>query len=126
VAVAADASLAGLKAKQQVFAHRQLGDDLPALGHVADTHPRPLVGGLGPQVTTIQMDAAAALSQQADDRFQQRRLADAIEADQTGHLAGSHREVHIPQDVALAVIDVEATNGEELLIVAGSHGQGCG
>ena len=58
------------------------------------------------------------MAQQADDRLQQGGFADTIEADQAGHLARRNREIDIAQDMTLAVVDVEITNGEQMAVFA--------
>ena len=48
--MAGQAAGAGLQAQAQVVPHRQLGNDLPPLGHIADPRPGPLVGRQGQQI----------------------------------------------------------------------------
>ena len=112
VTVAGQAARQGLHAEQQVFAHRELGNDLPALGHVADAPPGAAVGRQGRHLPLLQVHRTAALAQQADHGLEQGGLADPIAADQAHHLTRLHGEVHIAQDVALAVIHVQPLNLE--------------
>ena len=56
--MAGQAAGAGLQAQAQVVPHRQLGNDLPPLGHVADPRPGPLVGRQGQQIPPRQTNLA--------------------------------------------------------------------
>lgn len=44
VAVLGHPARKGLEPKQQVFPHGELGNDLPALGHIANPNPSPPMG----------------------------------------------------------------------------------
>ena len=108
--VASQPTRQSLEAQQQVFTHRQLGNDLPTLGHVADASAGAAMGRHRRDLLAGQLDAAAALPQQTDDRLQQGGLAHAVETDQAGHLARGDREVDVAQDMALPVVDVESAD----------------
>ncbi len=43
----------GFETEQQVFAHRELGNDFPALGHVANATAGPLVGCQGRELPLV-------------------------------------------------------------------------
>jgi len=91
----------------------ELRDDLAALGHVAHPHASTGMGRPAGELTALQLQITAALLQQTDHGFQQGGFAHAIAADQADHLAGSDVEVDIPEDMALAVIDVKTSNIEQ-------------
>ena len=86
MAMATHAPRQGFQTQQQVFAHAELGNDLPPLGHIANARPGAAVGGKAPAVTACQLNATAALGHQADDRLEQGGFANSIEPDQAGHL----------------------------------------
>ena len=101
-----------LETQQQVFLNGELGNDFAPLGHVAHTGAGPLMGRLPIEALLSEIDLTAARLKQTNDAFEQGGFADAIAADQAHHLAGIHGEVHIPQDVALAVVGVQGANLE--------------
>lgn len=116
----------GLQTQQQVLAHRELGDDLAALGHVADAGPGPLVGRQGGEVPLADLHGATALAQQTDHRFEHGGFAHAVEADQADHLGGLHAQVHIAKDVAFAVENIEAPQGQLIAGVTAGAWRGNG
>ena len=63
VAVLFQAPGQGLHAEQQIFLDRHLGNDVPALGDIADTRPGPLVGRLGGELAVLVIDRARSLLQ---------------------------------------------------------------
>ncbi len=89
-----------------------MGNDFAPLGHIAHTGASPLVGRLPVEALLSKVDLTAAGLEQTNNAFQQGGFADAIAADQTHHLPRIHGEVHIPQDVALAVVGVQGANLE--------------
>jgi hypothetical protein len=120
VAIPGQATGQGLHAQHQVLAHRELGNDLPPLGHIADATPGPLVRRHGGQLPILQLHRSRALPQQPDDGLEQGGLAHAIAPDQTHHLARAHAHVDVAQDVALAVIDVQPTHFKQVASHAAS------
>ena len=83
------------------------------MGHVAHPHTSAGIGRAAGELTALQLQITAALLQQTDHGFEQGGFSHAIAADQANHLAGSNVEIDVTQDVALAVINVEASNIEQ-------------
>ena len=108
--VAGESSWQSLHPEHQVLFHRQLGNDFPTLGDVTHTGASPLVRSLAIQGIGVEDDLAATGTQQTDQGLEQGGLAHAVPADQAHHLPRIHGEVHVPKDVALAVIGVQAAD----------------
>ena len=82
-------------------------EDLAPLRHVADAGARALVRRRRRELAVGEPDAAGGGRHEAHQRPQQRRLADAVAAEERRHLARRHLERDVPQDVAAAVVLVE-------------------
>src|SRR5258706_8987902 len=100
------------EAHQQVLLDRQARKYVPALRHVPHSYAHSLVGLVAGDVLLIEKNPAASGRDHAHQRFQQRRLADAIAAEERGHLAWRHLEREVAQDVAAAVVLIQIGNGE--------------
>ena len=83
------------------------------MGHVANASPGPLMRRLTVESIAVEHNLTASGPQQADQRFEQGRFAHTVAADQADHLAGFHAEVHIPEDMALAVVGVQAADFQQ-------------
>ena len=106
------AGRAGGEAHLEVLLHGEAREDLTPLGHVADTGAHAVVaGGLG-DVVSIQCNAAGGRGDEAHQRLEQGRLADAVAPEQRGHLAHRHLEAEVAQDVGTAVVLVEVSDGK--------------
>src|SRR5438132_931756 len=81
-----------LDAHPQVLLDGEAREDLAPLRHVADAGARSLVRLRVRQYLLLEGDAAAFRGHQAHQRFQQRGLADAVAAEECGHLACRHLE----------------------------------
>jgi hypothetical protein len=95
---------------QQILLHGQARKDLASLRHVADAGLDPLVRRGTRQVAAGKLDAAALRRQQTHQRLEQRRLADAVAAENRRHLARLGGEAEVAQDVAAAVILVQVVD----------------
>ena len=89
--------------RQKVLAHREVGEDLAALGHQAEAEAGDAEGGQVIDPVALELDDAAARRQQAHDGIHGRRLAHAVAAHQGHHLAGIDGELHAEQRLARAV-----------------------
>ena len=69
----------------QVLLHGELGDHALSLGHVGDAGPDDLLRALARHVVVGQQDPAAARSDHAAHRAEQRRLARAVRAQHRGN-----------------------------------------
>jgi hypothetical protein len=103
------------QAHAQVVFHRQAAEDLAALRHVADAGAHAFVGrGLG-DVGAAQHHAPGLHRHHAHQALQQRGLAHAVAAQHHGDLAHARLEAHVAQDVAAAVVLVQAFDLQQLL-----------
>ena len=96
--------------QQEVLEDGHLGEDLASLRHVQQ--PQLDDRGVGEAVDRppVELDAAAARSEQAGDRLESRRLAGPVRPDQRDHLPGPHPEGGRPHRQQVAVADLEATH----------------
>src|SRR5262249_10513337 len=94
----------------QIVLDREVGEDLAALGHVADTERGDLGGRHAARLPAEDLDAALARRRQPHDAAQRRRLAGAVAAEQRHDLAFADLEADAVQDVALAVIGMEPSS----------------
>ena len=76
------AVFAAVGGQHQVFQHRQVGEDAPPLGHVADAQRHDLVRGHFRQVDAPEAHGALRNRDQAGDGPQRRGLARAVGAHQ--------------------------------------------
>src|SRR5262249_53076450 len=102
----------GLAADLEILLDRQLGEDAPLLGHIAEAAPRDLMGRRTRDVLALEHDLANTLFNEADDRTEGRRLAGAVAPEQRNHLAAIDLEADIEQDVRRAVMAVEVGDAE--------------
>src|SRR5215510_2254353 len=80
-------AVAGALADLEMFAHAERGKDAAPLRHQAQAAPRDLVRGQARDVLAAEQNAAAARRREADDRADQRGLADAVAAEHRDDLA---------------------------------------
>ena len=103
-----------LHPQEQVFFHRELGDDLATLRHITNPGPSPLMRCLTIQLRTVKRHGSGAGAQQTDQRFQQGGFAHTIAADQTNHLSRVHAEINIPKNVTFSVKRVETLDLQQV------------
>ena len=85
---------------------------MPAFRNVADAHAHDAVRRPAGDVLAGEQHVAAPRRGEADDRAQRGGLADAVAAEHGGDAAGRHLQVHALQDVALAVIGMQALDAQ--------------
>src|SRR5215467_4076583 len=100
-------AIAGPLADLQVLAHRERREDAAALRHQAHPAARDLVGGQMRDVLAAQPNATAPGWREADDRADERGLADAVAAEDRDDLTALDAQGDTLQDVALAVVGVD-------------------
>ena len=88
--------------------------DLAALRHVAEPEPRARVRRQLGHVGAVEADRARARRQQPGEALQQRRLADAVAAENRRDGAGRRLERDVAQRVAAAVVLVERVDGQHV------------
>jgi hypothetical protein len=93
----------------QVFLDAEVGEDAPALGHVADAAAGDAVGRPARGFRAENRDAALTRRRQADEATQRRGLAGTVAAKQRRDPAFRDVEADAVKNVALAVVGVEAT-----------------
>ena len=94
----------------QLFADRQVGKDLAALGDQGQAQPCHGVGRQADQRATLENHGASAGRQQAHDRAQGRGFAHAVASHQGDDLAGADFEVDPEEHLAGAVARFELLN----------------
>ena len=87
----------------QIFAHTEIGENLPSLGHQTDAKPGDDMGGLGLDPLAGKNHFAPARPQKSHQGAHRRRLAHAIAADERHHLALCNFKGHAEQDLGLSV-----------------------
>src|SRR6267143_6217065 len=97
---------------QQVFLDAEARKDLAPLRHIAKAGARALIGSRAGEVLVLKKNFSAPRGKQAQQRFEQRSLADAVAAQQGGDPPGRHLEAHVAQDVAAAVVLIEFLNDQ--------------
>src|SRR5215510_1232916 len=100
-------AVAGALADLEMLAHAERGKDAATLRHQAYAAPRDLVRGQARDVLAAEQNAAAARRREADDRADQRGLADAVAAEHRDDLAPADPQRDTLQDVAVAVVGVD-------------------
>ena len=80
------------QAHREVFLHREAAEDLAPLRHVADAAANALVRRVVRDVGAAEADTAGAHRHDAHQALQQRRLADAVAAEDHRDLAGCRLE----------------------------------
>ena len=112
-------SLAGEGAELQILDRRHVGDDAAAFHHLKDAAADDLVGVDAVDARAVEHDLAAddlaVLGlEQARDRFQRRRLAGAIGAEQRDDRALGHLEAEAAQHQDDLVVDhLDVADAEE-------------
>ena len=96
----------------EVLGHREAGEDAPILRHVAKSRTADAVGLLASQVASVEGNLTRRGVQQAHNGPQQRRLAGAVAPQQGDHLALSHFQVDIGEDLGASVTDVKAAQAQ--------------
>src|SRR5215467_1418755 len=86
-------------AELEVLLHGELGEDVGALGHVADTEPLDLEGRERVDRAAVEADEAAPRMEKAEDRLEERRLPCPVWPDHAGDGARLHLERDVAQDV---------------------------
>ena len=87
----------------QVFFYRQVGKYLPAFGHHGQAHTGDFVGGEFVDTFTAKPHVAALAARQAEHGPHGGSFAHAVAAEQGGHLACLHLQIHTKQHLAAAV-----------------------
>src|ERR1700722_3020830 len=100
----------------QVLDHRQQREHPAIFGHVADAEPRHPMRRQVNDRAALEQHVALAGMDEAGDRLQGRALADAVASQQPDHLAATDFERDAVEDVAFAVIGVDAVDLEERLL----------
>ena len=103
---------AALERDLEIFLDAEIGEDAPAFGHVADARRRDAEGRPARGVLAEHRDLALARRRQSHQASQRRGLAGAVASEQRGDLALGDAEADAMQDMALAVIGVEAFGGQ--------------
>src|SRR5581483_3776866 len=88
-------------------------EDAALFGTQGDAEPRDAIRREPDRLDAFERDRARAPRDDAHDRFERRRLADAVAAEQRHDLARAHLEIDAVQDVGFAVPGVEALHLEE-------------
>src|SRR6185295_14248769 len=78
--------------QQQVFFDAEARENAALLGTQRDAQPSDPVAGQADELLALVANRSGALADDAHDRFQRRRLAGAIAAQQRHHLAGQNLE----------------------------------
>src|SRR5437762_2324423 len=92
----------------KIFQYREQAEDPSVLGDVPDPDPRESIRREARDAPTVEHDAPRRRTNDAHDRLERRRLADAVAAEEPDHLARADLERHAVQDVRLAVIRFDA------------------
>ena len=100
-------------AEREVLAHGQRREHAPALRDERDAGARQHVRAPAGQVAAVDADAAAARAQQPGDRVDERRLADAVAAEDRDRAALGQLEVDAVQDGAEPVARDQAGDLEQ-------------
>src|SRR6218665_2964425 len=117
LAVGAGEALLQFQHGQEVLPHRELAEDGGLLGQIAQAVEGAPVHGQGGEVLPVHVHPAGVGPHQAHDHVEARRLAGAIGAEQSHHLALGDVERHVPDHLTL-VERLAQTLGEQ----AAAHG----
>src|SRR3954463_1806486 len=101
-----------VRTEHDVVVHREEWEEPPTLEDVSNTELGAAVSGRAVDALPFKGDAAGARSQQARDRIHQRRFAGAVGSQHGDDFTGRHGELRAPQDLVVAVRDVEVMDGE--------------
>ena len=99
-------------AEPDVLAHAEVGEEPPALQHVADPALDDPVRGQAGDRAPLERDRAAPRGEEAGERVHQRGFPRPVGPEQRDHLALGHLEVRAPQDLVVAEEDVEVARLE--------------
>ena len=92
----------------EVFLDAEVGENAPAFGHVTDAEGCDAKGRRARGILAEDRNLAFARRRQAHQASQRRGLARAVASEQRGDLALGNLQADAMQDVALAVIGVQA------------------
>jgi hypothetical protein len=95
------------RSEEEVLLHGHLREQPARLGHVRDAEPDHVVGRPRVDRGPLVVDPPLSRFQQARDRRERRALAGAVGADEGDDLALLHLEGHVPEDLHVAVRDVD-------------------
>ena len=98
----------GLAPDLEVLGHRQVGEDAPVLGHVAEPEPGDLVRRAPVDARAFEANLARARLDEAHQRLERGRLAGAVAAEEGDDFAPVDREVEAEQDLRPAVAGAQA------------------
>src|SRR3954470_8720021 len=87
----------------EVLGHREVGEDAPVLGHVAEPEPGNLVRRAPVDARALEADLARARLDEAHQRLERGRLAGAVAAEEGHDLASVDREVEPEQDLRASI-----------------------
>ena len=99
---------AGTRSHLEVFHHAQIAKNATALGHIGNAELGNLVRGASRHGLAANLYAACARFDQAHDAFEQGAFAHTVAPHQTDGFGAGHGEVNAAQDVAGAVVGVNA------------------
>ena len=112
--------MASICAHLEIFQHGEIGEDLAALGDMADAHFANTVGRPACDIDAIEKDRAARQLFDAMDGADQRALARSIGADDGHDLARGDLERDIGQRLGVAIVEVEVVDLQERAAHGGS------
>ena len=108
-----EAAGADLGRQQQVFLDAEARENAALLGTQRNAQPRDPVAGQADELLALVAHRSGALADDAHDRFQRRRLAGAIAAEQRHHLAGQNLEGGAVQHMGFAVPGLQPFDREQ-------------
>ena len=103
---------AQLEDGKEVLLHGELSKDGRFLGKIAKPEAGPYVHRAGGQIDLVEMNGSAVGRDEADEHVEARGLPCPVGAEETHHLAASHREAHVLDDRAGAVALRQPPGGE--------------
>src|SRR5215469_5982245 len=103
----------GVRAQEQVLPHRHEGEEPPALGHLHDAAPDPIVGGDAREVLPGELDAPRARGERAGDHPEGRGLARGVGPDESEDLPLLHVEADAMERLEIAVEGVDALKRQQ-------------
>src|SRR5262249_55029540 len=110
----AQASRQCAKAGFQVLAYREAREDLAALRYQRQARARPLIGREPGQFPVLPADPPRPDRAETEDRAQEAGFADAVAAEDAGHLAFFRVEADPAQHMAGPVIEIERFDRQHL------------
>ena len=97
----------------QIVLHRHAGEQPAAFGHDRDAVGHHAVRLRAADRTAVEAHHLGRDAQQPHDRFEQRRLAGAVGADQRDDLAGGDLEIDAVERLEIAIAGDQAMGGEQ-------------